>query len=72
MVELGDKTDSHVVADNIGRLSDEQCVIGQVVGDKAVVGTGELEGKGCLLVHIMVQEDVLSHPKTFSDPKVVK
>ena len=72
MVELGDKTDSHVVVDNIGRLSDDQCVIGQVVGDKAVVGTGELEGKGCLLVHIMVQEDVLPHPKTFSDPKVVK
>ena len=72
MVKLGDKTDPHVVRDNIGRLSDEQGVIGQVVGDKVVVGTGELEGKGGLLVHIMVQEDVLPHTKTFPDSKMVK
>ena len=43
-----------------------------MVGDKVVVGTGELEGKGGLLVHIMVQEDVLPHTKTFPDSKMVK
>ena len=73
MIELVHQTDPHAITDNIGGLSDDQgVVIGQVVGDKAVVGTGELKGKCCLLVHIMVQKYVLTHTKTFTDTKVVE
>ena len=45
---------------------------GQLVGDEAVAGAGEFERPGGLLVHVVVEEDVLPHAEALPHPEVVE
>ena len=43
-----------------------------MVGHEAVVGAGHLERQGTLFVLVVIEENVLAHPETFSDAKMVE
>ena len=54
-------------------LANHQGVVrGEVVRHEAVVGAGHLERQGALLVLVVIEENVLAHPKAFSDAKMVE
>ena len=70
--ELVHEADPVAVGDH-AVLADHQGVVGgHVVGHEAVVGARHLERQGGLLVLIVIQENVLSHPEAFSDAKMVE
>lgn len=54
-------------------LADHQGVVrGHVIGHEAVVCARHLERQGGLLILIVIEENVLSHPEAFPDAKMVE
>ena len=73
MFQFVDETEPHVVVDGPGRVREDEGVVWrEVVRDKAVVGAGELQLLRGLLVGVVIQQNVLLHPKVLSESELVK
>ena len=71
-LELVHEADPVAVRDHAILADHEGVVRGHVVGHKAVVGAGHLECQCGLLVLIVIKQNVLPHPETFSNAEMVE
>ena len=72
MIEFVHQTDPLGLGEPRVFGDDERVVAGGVVRHEVVVVAGQPQGQCCLLVHIVIQQNILFHPKRLSNSKMIK
>ena len=72
MIQFVDKTDPLGLGEPGVLGDDEGVVAGGVVGHEVVVVAGQPQSQCCLLVHVMIQQNILFHPEGLSNSKMIK
>ena len=72
MIEFVNKTNSLSLGEAGVFRDDEGVVTGRMVRHEVVVVTGQPQGQCCLFVDIVIQQNILFHPKRLSNSQMIK